>query len=69
MSSAFFNIARPMAPRLIQCLYYIALVLIALGLLRGIVGGVQMMQVLPFYDDGAIRTLRDFEALVYQSLQ
>src|SRR5215813_13334244 len=27
------------------------------------IGGVQMMQVLPFYDDGAIRTLRDFEAL------
>src|SRR5579863_3732719 len=25
------------------------------------IGGVQMMQVLPFYDDGAIRTLRDFE--------
>ncbi len=44
MSSAFFNIARPMAPRLIQCLYYVALVLIALGLLRGIVGGVQMMR-------------------------
>src|SRR5207247_9030366 len=28
------------------------------------IGGVQMMQVLPFYDDGAIRTLRDFEELV-----
>jgi len=27
-----------------------------------------MMQVLPFYDDGAIRTLRDFEKLVYQNL-
>lgn len=27
-----------------------------------------MMQVLPFYDDGAIRTLRAFEALVYQNL-
>ena len=26
------------------------------------IGGVQMMQVLPFYDDGAIRTLRDFES-------
>jgi CubicO group peptidase (beta-lactamase class C family) len=33
------------------------------------IGGVQMMQVLPFYDDGAIRTLRDFEALVYQGLR
>jgi methyl acetate hydrolase len=31
-------------------------------------GGVQMMQVLPFYDDGAIRTLRDFEELVYRNL-
>jgi methyl acetate hydrolase len=33
------------------------------------VGGVVMMQVLPFYDDGAIRTLRDFEGLVYQDLR
>ena len=33
------------------------------------IGGVQMMQVLPFYDDGAIRTLRDFEKLVYQNLR
>ena len=33
------------------------------------IGGVQMMQILPFYDDGAIRTLRDFEALVYQGLK
>jgi methyl acetate hydrolase len=32
------------------------------------IGAVQMMQVLPFYDDGALRTLRDFEKLVYQSL-
>jgi methyl acetate hydrolase len=32
------------------------------------IGGVQMMQLLPFYDDGAIRTLRDFEELVYQNL-
>jgi methyl acetate hydrolase len=32
------------------------------------IGGVQMMQVLPFYDDGAIRTLRDFEKLVYEDL-
>jgi len=28
-----------------------------------------MMQVLPFYDDGAIRTLRDFEESVYKNLQ
>jgi methyl acetate hydrolase len=33
------------------------------------IGGVQMMQVLPFYDDSAIRTLRDFEELVYQGLR
>jgi CubicO group peptidase (beta-lactamase class C family) len=33
------------------------------------IAGTQMMQVLPFYDDGAIRTLRDFEALVYQNLR
>ena len=33
------------------------------------IGGVMMMQVLPFYDDGAIRTLRDFEKLVYQNLR
>jgi methyl acetate hydrolase len=32
------------------------------------IGGVQMMQVLPFYDDGAIRTLREFEEVVYQNL-
>jgi len=32
------------------------------------IGGIQMMQVLPFYDDGAIRTLRDFEELVYKNL-
>jgi methyl acetate hydrolase len=32
------------------------------------IGAVQMMQMLPFYDDGAIRTLRDFELLVYQNL-
>jgi CubicO group peptidase (beta-lactamase class C family) len=30
------------------------------------IGVVMMMQVLPFYDEGAIRTLRDFEELVYQ---
>jgi methyl acetate hydrolase len=33
------------------------------------IGVVMMIQVLPFYDDGAIRTLRDFEELVYQNLQ
>ena len=33
------------------------------------IGGVMMMQVLPFYDDSAIRTLRDFEELVYKNLQ
>jgi methyl acetate hydrolase len=32
------------------------------------IGAVQMMQELPFYDDGAIRTLRDFEELVYRNL-
>jgi CubicO group peptidase (beta-lactamase class C family) len=32
------------------------------------IGAVQMMQVLPFYDDGAIRTLRDFERRVYGNL-
>jgi hypothetical protein len=30
---------------------------------------VMMMQVLPFYDDGALRTLRDFEELAYQNLR
>jgi methyl acetate hydrolase len=33
------------------------------------IGGVMMMQVLPFYDDGALRTLRDFEELVYRNLR
>jgi len=33
------------------------------------IGGVMMMQVLPFYDDGALRTLRDFEKLVYTNLR
>ena len=33
------------------------------------IGGVMMMQVLPFYDDSAIRTLRDFEKLVYRNLR
>ncbi len=30
------------------------------------IGGVLMMQFLPFYDDGAIRTLREFEATTYR---
>ncbi len=30
------------------------------------IGGVLLMQMLPFYDDGAIRTLREFEAAVYR---
>jgi methyl acetate hydrolase len=33
------------------------------------IGGVLLMQTLPFYDDGAIRTLREFEAAVYRSLR
>src|SRR5215813_9482997 len=33
------------------------------------IGGVQMMQLLPFYDDGAIRTLRGFEETVYRELR
>jgi methyl acetate hydrolase len=33
------------------------------------IGGVMMMQFLPFYDDTALRTLRDFEQLVYQNLR
>lgn len=33
------------------------------------IGGVLMMQVLPFYDEGAIRTLRAFERAVYASVR
>ena len=33
------------------------------------IGGVLMMQMLPFYDDGAIRTLQEFEASVYRGLR
>ena len=33
------------------------------------IGGVHMMQVLPFYDDGAIRALRGFEEAVYKHVQ
>jgi CubicO group peptidase (beta-lactamase class C family) len=33
------------------------------------IGGVVMMQMLPFYDDGAIRALRDFERAVYQNVR
>jgi CubicO group peptidase (beta-lactamase class C family) len=32
------------------------------------IGGVHMMQLLPFYDDGAIRALRGFEETVYREL-
>ncbi len=32
------------------------------------IGGVLLMQYLPFYDDGAIRTLQNFEATVYREL-
>jgi hypothetical protein len=28
---------------------------------------VLLMQLVPFYDDGAIRTLRDFEATIYRN--
>jgi methyl acetate hydrolase len=35
---------------------------------RSGIGGVLLMQYLPFYDDAAIRTLRDFEAAVYEDL-
>ena len=33
------------------------------------IGGVHMMQLLPFYDDGAIRSLRGFEETVYRELK
>jgi len=33
------------------------------------IGGVHMMQLLPFYDDGAIRALRGFEETVYTHVQ
>jgi methyl acetate hydrolase len=33
------------------------------------IGVVMMMQMLPFYDDGAVRTMRDFEAALYQNLR
>ena len=36
---------------------------------RSGLGGVLMMQFLPFYDEGAIRALRDFEAAVYRELE
>jgi hypothetical protein len=38
-----FNLDKSMGPCLIKALYIAALVVIALGLLRGIVGGVRMM--------------------------
>jgi hypothetical protein len=33
------------------------------------IGGVHMMQLLPFYDDGAIQALRGFESTVYRELK
>jgi methyl acetate hydrolase len=33
------------------------------------IGGVHMMQLLPFYDDGAIRALRGFEETVYKNVR
>jgi len=33
------------------------------------IGGVHMMQLLPFYDEGAIRALRGFEGTVYRELK
>jgi CubicO group peptidase (beta-lactamase class C family) len=33
------------------------------------IGGVHMMQQLPFYDEGAIRALRGFEEIVYKELR
>jgi methyl acetate hydrolase len=33
------------------------------------IGGVHMMQLLPFYDDGAIRALRGFEEAAYRELK
>jgi len=33
------------------------------------IGGVHMMQLLPFYDDGAIRALRGFEETIYRHVQ
>jgi methyl acetate hydrolase len=33
------------------------------------IGGIHMMQLLPFYDDGAIRALRGFEETVYRELK
>jgi len=32
------------------------------------IGGVHMMQLLPFYDDGAIRAMRGFEETVYKNV-
>lgn len=38
------------------------------GAVKRGVGAVLLMQYLPFYDEAAIRTLREFEAAVYQYL-
>jgi len=43
MSNAFFSLERPLAPRLIQYLYCIALVLIAVMTVAGVVRGVRIM--------------------------
>jgi len=47
MSNAFFHLSRPMAPRLIQCLYYVALVFIAIGLVLGLVRAVRLVAAPP----------------------
>ena len=43
MSGNILNLNVPMAPRLIRILYVIAIILIALGVLRGVAGGVMTM--------------------------
>ena len=43
MSNAFFSLERPLAPRLIQYLYCLALVLIAVMTVAGVVRGVRIM--------------------------
>jgi hypothetical protein len=43
MKNAFFCVSRPIGARLIQYLYCIALVLIAFGLVHGVISGARMM--------------------------
>lgn len=43
MFASVFNLDKPIGPCLIRALYCVALVVIALGLLREVVGGVRMM--------------------------